>query len=141
MLPRQRAFNKRKQQASRNQLKYDDHSPSKMKKKLVNKMDDKGYGKYSKGMGKKGNYSRVNSGENRLESGRMKSMNSRSIGKEKGNRKKSMDKKGSRNNLMSKKKNSKSSLSQNKKSRGGSQNAKRKPKLKQKKPEDLYQVT
>ena len=139
MLPRQRAFNKRKQQASRNQLKYnEDQSPGKMKKKLVNKMEDKGYGKYSKAGGKKGNYSRVNSGEGN----RMKSMNSRSIGKEKGGRKKSVDKKGSRNNLMAKKKNSKSSLSQNKnkRSRGASQNAKRKPKPKPKNPEDFYQV-
>jgi len=144
MLPRQRAFNKRKQQSSRNQLnKYnDDHSPSKGKKKLINKMDG-GYGggKYSKGGSKKGNYLRVNSGGNRNESDRMKSMKSRSIGKDKGSKKRSMEKKGSKNNLISKKKNSKSSLSQNKRPRGGSQKNKRKPKTKPKqKQEDFYQV-
>lgn len=130
MLPRQRAFNKRKQHSSRGG-KYDNGiSPSKMKKKLV-KMDgdSKGYGKYSKGIGK-GNYSRVNSGDGQ-DRGRHKG-NNRSNGDK---RKKSMDKKNSKGNLGRKKK-SKSSLSQNKKSRGASKN-KSKNKSKQ---EGYYKV-
>ena len=133
MLPRQRAFNTRKQNSSR-QGKYDNGvSPSKMKKKLVNKMDDN-KGKYGKGK----NYSRVNSGEGRDHYGKGKGPNSRSMGKKDKGRKKSMDKKSSRGNLIGKKKGSKSSLSQNKRSRGGSQN-KRKAKQKHK-PDNFYQV-
>lgn len=135
MLPRQRATNSRKQQSSRNQLGRNDngHSPSKMKKKLVNKMEEnqKNYnqGKFSK------NYSRVNSGEGR-EDQRQKGPQSRSIGKGDKGRKRSVDKKGSRGNLIGKKKGSKSSLSQNKRSRGGSQKN-RKSKQKQ---NNIYQV-
>ena len=126
MLPRQRAFNTRKQQSSRGG-KYDNGvSPSKMKKKLMKiDEDSKGYGKYNKGIGK-GNFSRVNSGDG-PEKGRDKNTNSRSRGKG-DKRKKSMDKKSSRGNLMGKNKKSKKSLSQNKKSRVGSQNKRKKQK-------------
>lgn len=136
MLPRQRTFNTRKQNSSR-QGKYDNGvSPSKGKKKLVSKVEDaKGFGHPKYG---KGNYSRVNSGEGRDNYGKGKGPGSRSIGKGDKGRKKSMDKKSSRGNLIGKKKGSKSSLSQNKRSRGGSQ-SKRKAKTKAK-PESFYQV-
>lgn len=139
MLPRQRAFNTRKQHSSRGGRHDNGVSPSKMKKKLVNKMEDssKSYGNAKLGKGGRGNYSRVNSGEGYSKG---KGPNSRSMGKGDKGRKKSIDKKSSRGNLIGKKKGSKSSLSQNKRSRGGSQ-SKRKSKPKPKpKPEGFYQV-
>lgn len=122
MLPRQKNFNARRQQSSRNQGgKYGpDSSPNKSKKKSMGRQDD--HQKKLKPNSGKGNYSRMNSGEDPDQDVRG---NGRSMGKGNRDRKKSFEKKGSRNNLMKRKKSSKSSLSQNKRSRGASQKNKK----------------
>ena len=128
MLPRQNNLNSKKLNSSRNNPNKFDHG----NKKLISRMEDPHSANFSK-YGNRNNPSKVgwDNAHDKKGQNRLKSVNSRSIGKgsmEK--RKKSMDKKTSRNNFLGKNKSSKSSLSQNKnkgkKGRNQSQNMKKK---------------